>query len=160
MELARNWRLKQQRYRLEGAQCAHCRQRFFPPRPVCPECGGRDMRPYTFKGRGKLYSYSTVYQAPQGFESYAPYVVGLVGLEEGPLVTAQVCDVDPSELRVGMPLEMVTRKLFEQGGDGLIVYGYKFRPPLRAGGGNGHREVEELPQTVPQAAPHKAVTVR
>jgi hypothetical protein len=29
-----------------------------------------------------------------------------------------------------MPVEMVTRKLREEGEDGLIVYGYKFRKPL------------------------------
>jgi uncharacterized OB-fold protein len=31
-----------------------------------------------------------------------------------------------------MPVEMVTRKLFEQGAEGLIQYGYKFRPELIA----------------------------
>ena len=32
------------------------------------------------------------------------------------------------ELRVGPRVEMVTRKLRAQGDEGLIVYGYKFRP--------------------------------
>jgi hypothetical protein len=29
-----------------------------------------------------------------------------------------------------MPVEMVTRKLRTQGDEGLIIYGYKFRPQL------------------------------
>ncbi len=30
-----------------------------------------------------------------------------------------------------MPVEMVTRKLSEQGDEGIIVYSYKFRPQLQ-----------------------------
>jgi len=29
-----------------------------------------------------------------------------------------------------MPVEMVTRKIREEGENGMIVYGYKFRPVL------------------------------
>ena len=40
MEVPRHWRIKQQRYALEGAACTHCGMQSFPPRPVCPQCGG------------------------------------------------------------------------------------------------------------------------
>jgi len=56
--------------------------------------------------------------------------MALIKLEEGPLVTAQLTDMDNDEVCIGMPVEMVTRKLTEDGEDGLIVYGYKFRPVL------------------------------
>ena len=36
MEIPRHWRLKAQRYRLEGYTCQQCGQLIFPPRPVCP----------------------------------------------------------------------------------------------------------------------------
>lgn len=35
MEIPRHWRLKAQRYRLEGSSCPSCGQLMFPPRPVC-----------------------------------------------------------------------------------------------------------------------------
>jgi hypothetical protein len=35
MEIAPHWRLKAQRYRLEGSACPVCRRVAFPPRPVC-----------------------------------------------------------------------------------------------------------------------------
>jgi hypothetical protein len=38
MQVARHWRLKAQRYRLEGAVCPRCGHPTFPPRPVCPQC--------------------------------------------------------------------------------------------------------------------------
>jgi uncharacterized OB-fold protein len=54
----------------------------------------------------------------------------LVKLAEGPLITAQLTDVSPDRVEIGMPVEMVTRKVREFGEDGIIVYGYKFRPVL------------------------------
>ena len=38
MEIPRHWRLKAQRYRLEGSICPTCGRLTFPPRPVCPYC--------------------------------------------------------------------------------------------------------------------------
>jgi hypothetical protein len=38
MEIPRYWRLKAQRYRLEGSTCPTCGQLIFPPRPVCSHC--------------------------------------------------------------------------------------------------------------------------
>jgi len=57
--------------------------------------------------------------------------VALVKLEEGPLVTAQLTDLE-GEPAIGMPVEMVTRKLRTDGARGMIIYGYKFRPALGA----------------------------
>lgn len=38
MEVPRHWRLKAQRYRLEGSTCRICGKPTFPPRSVCPHC--------------------------------------------------------------------------------------------------------------------------
>jgi hypothetical protein len=54
----------------------------------------------------------------------------IVKLEEGPLVTAQLTDVDNGKVSIGQKVEMVTRKLREDGERGMLVYGYKFRPGL------------------------------
>jgi uncharacterized OB-fold protein len=82
-------------------------------------------------GRGNVYSYTTVFDAPAGFGEFAPYPVAIVKLDEGPMVTAQLTDLSPEEVVIGMPVEMVTRKLYEQGDEGVIVYNYKFRPQLQ-----------------------------
>jgi uncharacterized OB-fold protein len=122
--------LKNQRYSLTGEVCRECGAKLFPPRDVCPECSRPAYEPFTFSGKGEVYSYSTMYHAPEGYQAFAPYTVALVRLEEGPLVTAQLTDVDTEEVEIGMPVEMVTRKMREYGEDGVIVYGYKFRPVL------------------------------
>jgi uncharacterized OB-fold protein len=129
MEIARHWRLKKQRYALVGEVCPHCNAKIFPPRDVCPECNGEAKTPYEFSGRGEVYSHTTVYNPPDGFQEFAPYTVALVKLEEGPVVTAQLTDLGDRPVEIGMPVEMVTRKLRSDGDErGLLVYGYKFRP--------------------------------
>jgi uncharacterized protein len=133
MEIPRHWRLRKQRYSLVGEVCPHCDAKLFPPRDVCPECGGEAKNLYNFSGRGEVYSYTTVYEPPAGYEEYSPYTVALVKLAEGPLVTAQLTDVDQDKVEIGMPVEMVTRRLRSDGDErGLLVYGYKFRPILGA----------------------------
>ena len=131
MEISRHWRLRKQRYGLVGEVCPHCEAKIFPPRDVCPKCGGRAKTQFQFSGRGEVYSFTTVYDPPAGFEEQAPYTVVLVKLAEGPMVTAQLTDLGNEKLEIGMPVEMVTRKLRQDGDEqGMIIYGYKFRPPL------------------------------
>ena len=81
-----------------------------------------------FSGRGKVYSYTTVYDPPAGFEEQAPYRIALIILEEGPMLTAQLTDFGDTPIEIGMPVEMVTRILRRNGENGIIEYGYKFRP--------------------------------
>jgi uncharacterized protein len=130
MDLPRYHRLTAPYYRLEGQRCRACAAVQFPPRPACGACGSRDAAPHRFSGRGTVYSFAEVAQPPLGFSG--PYMVALVDLEEGVRVTAQLTDVDPDQVAIGMPVEMVTRRLRENGPHGYIVYGYKFRPCMAA----------------------------
>ena len=131
MEISRNWRLQKQRYGLVGEVCPHCDAKIFPPRDVCPNCAGEAKTPFAFSGRGEVYSFTTIYDPPEGYEGNAPYTVAIVKLEEGPMVTAQLTDVNNDQVDIGLPVEMVTRKLREDGERGMLVYGYKFRPVLQ-----------------------------
>lgn len=133
MEIPRHWRLKQQRYGLVGEVCPHCDAKIFPPRDVCPYCGGEARNPYVFSGRGEVYSYTRMSEGPQGFEEQAPYTVALVKLAEGPMITAQLTDLGDQPVQIGMPVEMVTRRIRQSGDErGMLVYGYKYRPAIRA----------------------------
>ena len=131
MEIPRHWRLTKQRYGLVGEVCPHCDHKMFPPRDVCSNCGDEAKESFNFKGKGEVQSFTTVTEAPVGYEDQVPYTVALVKLEEGPIITAQLTDIDSQDVQIGMPVEMVTRKLRNDGGErGVIIYGYKFRPTL------------------------------
>ena len=132
MEISRHWRLRQQRYTLAGEVCPHCGFKIFPPRDICPDCGQEAKDLFKFSGRGEVYSFTTIYEPPAGFEENVPYTVALVKLDEGPMVTAQITDVGDKPIEIGTPVEMVTRRLRQDGDErGIIVYGYKFRPILK-----------------------------
>jgi len=84
---------------------------------------------FAFSGAGEILSYTVVQEPPEGFEDQAPYVLALVKLAEGPVVTAQITDVDGA-VQIGDAVEMVTRRLTTEGPRGMIIYGYKFRQIL------------------------------
>lgn len=131
MEIPRHWRIKPQRYGLVGEVCPHCAIKIFPPRDVCPNCGGEAKEEFAFSGRGEVYSFTMLYDAPAGFEEATPYTVALIKLEEGPVVTAQLTDLGDAKVEIGMPVEMVTRRIRSDGDErGMLIYGYKFRPVL------------------------------
>lgn len=92
----------------------------------------RPLERFRFSGRGEVYSFTVVTRnaAPAGYERYCPYVVALIKLEEGPLVMSMLTDVDRKDVCIGMKVETVTRILCEDGEQGMILYGYKFRPVL------------------------------
>ena len=135
MDIPRHWRLKKQRYSLVGEVCEHCHAKLFPPRDICPECGEEAKTLFQFSGKGSVYSYTTVYDAPEGYAEQAPYTLAMVKLEEGPLITAQLTDLGKQKAEIGMPVEMVTRLLRSATDErGMLIYGYKFRPAVAQAG--------------------------
>lgn len=131
MDIPRHWRLKKQRYALVGEVCEHCDAKLFPPRDICPECGEEAKTLFQFSGKGEVYSYTTVYEAPEGYSEQAPYTLAMVKLDEGPLITAQLTDLGAQKPAIGMPVEMVTRLLRSATDErGMLIYGYKFRPAV------------------------------
>jgi uncharacterized OB-fold protein len=61
---ARDWRLQGKRYRLEGTICPHCQAPSLSSPPICSECGGETKTQFAFNGKGKVYSYTTMPDAP------------------------------------------------------------------------------------------------
>jgi uncharacterized OB-fold protein len=128
MQLPRFHRLRSAYYRLEGQLCSVCGAVQFPPRTSCSACRAGGLERHRLSGRGSVFSYSEAAQAPEGFAP--PYLMALVKLEEGPVIAAQLTDVEPEEIEIGMAVEMVTRRIREMSPQGYLVYGYKFRPRI------------------------------
>jgi len=131
MAVARFWRENESRYNLIGARCGNCGRLYFPPRTVCPVCHRKSigkMEPFKLSGRGEVFTFSIVHDAPSQFELQKPYVIAIIQMEEGIRLTGQVIDCDPAEVRVGMKVRTTMRKLGEEGPSGIIHYGYKFMP--------------------------------
>lgn len=94
--------------------CRDCDRVFFYPRQWCPHCFGQQLDWREASGRGAVYSFSVVHQAP--FPSYrgdVPYVLAVIELAEGPRMMANVLHCDPAAVRIGMVVEVT----FETRGD-------------------------------------------
>lgn len=114
-----NWRLRGQKYRLVGGRCKKCMIVNFPARSRCPECDS-ETEQHMLSGNGEIVSFTRIHTAPQGFE--APYTIGLVRLEEGPVISGHII----GNAEIGKKVRLVLRKLFEDGDSGLKHYGFKF----------------------------------
>jgi uncharacterized OB-fold protein len=94
--------------RLMASRCLRCGHRSFPPRADCASCLGREFELIETGGHGKLRSFTTVASASGGFESQAPYTIGIVDLDEGGSALAWIgATVSKDSLTIGMPLELV-----------------------------------------------------
>lgn len=121
-----------QRYRLVGSKCRRCGKINFPPKAACTCCGELgDFEEVQLSGKGKVYSYTVIAGAgaPPEFAAEAAvkgaYPVALVELAEGPRIVAQLVDTLLEEITIGMPVEVVLRKIYTE--EGVVRYGYKFR---------------------------------
>jgi len=74
-----------------------------------------------------VITHTTIYAAASGFEEQVPYSLAIIELEEGPRILAQVTDCDPNDVKIGDEVEIIFRKLGEEGEEGVIYYGYKAR---------------------------------
>lgn len=86
---------------------------FVPPRPIDPGSHSETMEWVELSGRGKLAAFTSVYigttaMIDAGYDRSKPYVAGIVELEEGPRISAQLLGVDgkqPDIAWIGRPLQ-------------------------------------------------------
>ena len=86
-------------------RCRACAQSYFPPRPFCPRCGGREVEVYAASGRATLYSY-VINHRPRPDMGTEPHSIAVVALEEGPRMMTNIvnCPQTPEALRLDMAL--------------------------------------------------------
>lgn len=98
--------------KLMGVRCNDCGRLSAEPRPMCPDCHGRNMSWYEFAGTGSLGAFTCISVVPQvmadrGYGRGNPYCTGIVALDEGPRISAAIVGVDaanPQNIRTGMAL--------------------------------------------------------
>lgn len=86
---ARFWQgLEEERFLC--TRCTGCARLSFPPRPVCVDCGARDIAWVELSGHGTLYSATVIHAGPSLYWAGGPYTVGIVDLVEGPRLITRV----------------------------------------------------------------------
>lgn len=93
---------------------------FVPPRPIDPATGGEEMEWIELSGRGTLAAFTSVYigtsaMIAAGYDRHKPYVAGIVELEEGPRISAQIAGVDGTQPDLAWIGRAVRAKFIERG---------------------------------------------
>ena len=87
--------------------CNVCGNIQLPGGPCCASCWSQDLIWRKANGRGNVYSFTIVrHPFHPNFADKVPYVVADVHLEEGPVITSNVADVDPEQVHIGMPVHV------------------------------------------------------
>ena len=109
---------------LIGKRCKGCGEFLFPPLSICKKCLSDQLHEVHFGREGKLYSYSIVRFAPQGFKG--PYAIGYIDLEGGLRLFSMICDWEESELVTGKDMELVITNIrSDEKGDAVLGYAYR-----------------------------------
>lgn len=106
-------------------RCAACNRYMQPPRPMCPECRSMDTLEWVESaGRGEIYSYVNFTTDRMAYPAMkVPYSVVLVEMEEGVRLVSNMIDLEPDEVRIGLPVEVV----FDDISEDLTLFKFKVR---------------------------------
>ncbi len=112
---------------LLGSRCGGCGTTYFPAHALCVRCfSAQQMRPARLSRQGTVYTYSVVHQSTPEFPT--PYVLAYVDLPEGVRVLAQLAEVSPEAVRMGMPVELVAARAKPAQAGTPDVLTFRFRP--------------------------------
>jgi hypothetical protein len=78
VDIARQWRLRTQRYRLTGEVCPVCKRKLFPPRHVCPHCAAGAL-----SGRAQSGDRAAIHGVNVSAAAPAPHTMALLTLADG-----------------------------------------------------------------------------
>jgi uncharacterized protein len=101
-------------HKLMGTRARATGQMFVPPRPIDPGTHSDEMDWVELSGKGRLVAFTIVNVGPSamiaaGYDRKNPYCVGIVQLDEGPKISAQILGVDvahPEKIRIGTTLRV------------------------------------------------------
>jgi benzoylsuccinyl-CoA thiolase BbsA subunit len=111
---------------LIGGKCASCQAVFFPKQSICPRCTGKNIEETPLSRKGKLYTYTEVYQKPPDYDGPIPYLIGRVLLPEGVFVLTQL-KARKEDLKINRDMKLVVESIYRDE-IGKEIIGYKFMP--------------------------------
>jgi uncharacterized OB-fold protein len=115
-----------------GTPFTSCGTTFFPQTISCsnPGCREKKVGPCHLSRRGKIWAYAVqYYPPPPPFKVPDPFVpcgIGHIELPEKMRVLGMLTEADPKKLKIGMEVELVLEKMYEENGKEVVTW--KFRP--------------------------------
>ncbi len=86
----------------------------FWPRPISVITGQQNLEWRVVSGLGHVYSYTITHVPAAGFEGKTPYIVALIELDEGVRMIANMINVRPEGMNIGMRVKVDFEKLSDE----------------------------------------------
>ncbi|MBU1208449.1 MAG: OB-fold domain-containing protein [Proteobacteria bacterium] len=86
-------------------RCQGCGTLHVPPKILCPKCGSESLKEHLASGSGSIFTFTTIWVAPESFKNQVPFDIAIVELEEGIKVTARINKKPEETLQIGKPLK-------------------------------------------------------
>jgi len=119
------WRERKSVLAFYGNRCKQCGTVQYPPQRICAHCQGKDnFEAYRLSDKkGRIFTYAADYLTSS---KDSPALIGVVDFEGGGRAMCEITECEPSEIKLGMSVEMCFRKLGQRGG--VQNYFWKARP--------------------------------
>jgi hypothetical protein len=114
------------------ARCRQCGEYNWVRYPACRTCWSEDQEWTEVSGDATLFTFTVVHRGPGAFDADVPYVVALGELVERPrpcLVLANLVEIEPAAIRVGMPLRIAYEDIPDED---VTLYRWVPRSPGRS----------------------------
>lgn len=96
------------RHELLIQHCKDCGANIFYPKLFCSSCLSPNLEWIRSSGRGRIYTFTTVYSyAPTQFANDVPYVIAVIRLEEGVQLMSNIVDGALEQVKCDMEVEVV-----------------------------------------------------
>jgi hydroxymethylglutaryl-CoA synthase len=122
-----SWRERNWSLRFHGSKCKSCGLVTFPIQRICYQCQSKDdyEEVRLSDKKGKVFTFSLDNLAGRSDDPIIPQMVIESDLEKARIYSIMT-DCDPKLIKIGMPVEMTFRRIYE--GGGMYNYFWKCRP--------------------------------
>ena len=126
------WRDRNSIIRCHGSKCHNCGTLTYPVQRICYNCSSKDnFAEVPISGmEGRVFTFTLDNLAGRSDDPVVPQIIAELGKEKVRFY-GMMTDCEPSEIKVGMPLGLTFRKIYE--GGGMHNYFWKCRP-VKTGG--------------------------
>lgn len=101
-------------------RCQACGGLHFPRRDLCALCGADRLERITGGAAGHLHTFTVIHAATPGYVGRVPYAVGVVELDDGLRVEANLHAADLAALAVGQ--RVAAEAVLLEGETGIVSY--------------------------------------
>lgn len=104
-------------------KCSDCGVLRHPCRPMCGECQSMQWESIEASGKGTIHSFTVIHYPPVPGYDY-PLPVGLIDLEEGTRIVANIKGCEPADIQIGMKVEGIVERVSDDD-DLMLPFFYK-----------------------------------